>query len=655
METTLQLISTPWASPNSPSIQLGGLKAYVDQELGGQIVTTCHSLFRAVVLRLGRELGEPTDDLFERFSSFQEYLYFLLAVRRGDVAHGLGSRGVEGEAIAALCRSPHTTGGLDERGLSLLEEVTIGCMEELVVPRLRRAAVNLVGFTVNFNQLYASLYCAQYLRDRCPQFPVLFLFGGSGACTPQGAALLGTLGAPGLGVVGEGERQLTAVVQGCLDHRGGQLDGIVSGLASSYRGLYDIGAAASQLHGHLPGDHALQLPCMDDLPLPDYHEFFSLVDPAGDQPADAPRRGLSLAMEGSRGCSARCDFCGDNFVWGGYRAHRPGRVVDRVLALAREHGLQSSHFVDNLCDGWAEEYADILLQRGLVHETRMEMRVDHPEQFWTKLALAGVWGIQIGVEALSTSLLRRMHKGTTATQNIMAHKYLAELGVRSRGNLITHHPRSTVSDVEETRRILVLLPHLAPLRLSEFNFAFGSPLYEQLSIDEQMGLEPWDWVELPAPLREQYISPYLSTPPGTRLPAETRRAWDALSGWYEQHLDQNTPGATTLQVTRPEPGRLCISGTRHGHQEETLVEGLSADLYDACHGARSESELVQSTGARPVEVRRILDGFVARRLMLAVDGRFLSLATRPRGELVAAVDDGLGLGQVGADTPATGR
>jgi len=75
--------------------------------------------------------------------------------------------------------------------------------------------------------------------------------------------------------------------------------------------------------------------------------------------------------------------------------------------------------------------SEILIERKLRITAFMECRVHHPEVYWTKLALAGVEAIQVGIEALSPTLIRSMNKGTRAKQNLLVQKWLKELGIES--------------------------------------------------------------------------------------------------------------------------------------------------------------------------------------------------------------------------------
>ena len=150
---------------------------------------------------------------------------------------------------------------------------------------------------------------------------------------------------------------------------------------------------------------------------PNYQEYFDTLNKAS---ADNEfklsfLKQCQLPIEGSRGCFAACDFCGLNSTWTGFRAAPADRVVSQAKELAARHPGPTIFFVDNVCDTWAERYSEQLLKRGLRYEAFMELRAHHPEPFWTKLALAGVNNIQIGVESFSPATSSENGQGNTSS------------------------------------------------------------------------------------------------------------------------------------------------------------------------------------------------------------------------------------------------
>ena len=79
-----------------------------------------------------------------------------------------------------------------------------------------------------------------------------------------------------------------------------------------------------------------------------------------------------------------------------------------------------------------------------------------------ELKAAGICDIQPGIEALSTSLLKRMDKGVSARQNIALMRYARAVGLSLTWNLLYAFPGDQLEDYEQTLALVPLLRHLNP-------------------------------------------------------------------------------------------------------------------------------------------------------------------------------------------------
>jgi radical SAM superfamily enzyme YgiQ (UPF0313 family) len=385
-----------------------------------------------------------------------------------------------------------------------------------------------------------------------------------------------------------------------------------------------------------PAHYATQVKALADLALPDYDEYFAALRTAcADQEAYAALRvATDVLVEGSRGCFASCDFCGLNRVWQGFRTHSADQVLRDTVALTMRHRTSQVVFVDNVCDAWAERYARMLVQRGMRHESFMELRANHPERFWTLLALAGLRNVQVGIEAVSSPLLKAIGKGTTVMHNLAAHKYLSELGIWPTNHLMTHHPASTMADVRETCRILRDIPHWGRFRPTRFELMAGSPLYEGLSRDERAALRPARRFRLPSGAA-RYALEYAFEMPETLNPGrDVMRAWSAFARQYTRELARHEADRPRLDVVRIAPDTLRITDTRHGQLRYHDISGDAARIYDACHAALTLDQIARATGLSPETVSAHLARFLRLRLVLRVDDSCLSLALRSRDQLL---------------------
>lgn len=631
MQTRLHLVSMPWADPELPSIQTAALKAFIDGSFGKKVKTHTYSAFASI--NLERNRGGYTD-YFNKYREFEEYAYFLMYFRRF-LQNDPRLRRVSIERLLKKINTGDADEFLTLGKLGHLERRTCRYIEQTIVPQLSKRGVNVVGFTLNYYQLYASIYCARYLQDRFSDYKYLFLFGGATVIYPKVADVLKRIGLEGLCVIGEGERKLELIIGEILATPSDQYSGLRKRLAALHEGFYDIQHRTLDLYEAIPKTLLnMQIP-IDDLPLPDFDEYYtSLRQVFADRKLHAKYKADTwLALEGTRGCFAKCDFCDVHMSWSGFRKGTPERIVDNVLDLVSKHQSPRVKFMDNVCDTWAERYAEILIERKIRIASFMECRVHHPETFWTKLSLSGVEQVQVGIEALSPTLIQAMSKGTRAKQNLLVQKWLRELGVESLSNLISHHPKSTLGHVQETKQILRLIPHLERLDFSALALLIGTPLDKGLSPDERRAIEERQLFTLPESLDRYFVQKGEYEPPNKWFGKGVLDAWDELIEWEEQFF--NTVGKDAfMSSTRYGAEEILIRDGRYGEIKEYHLTGDTARIYDLCHQGATLATLSCETELPPTTVERNIFWLIKKLLLVELDGFYIALALRPRDELI---------------------
>ncbi|MDZ7698548.1 MAG: RiPP maturation radical SAM C-methyltransferase [Deltaproteobacteria bacterium] len=446
----LALISSPWPFFDRPSVQLGTLKGFLNQGLPDTGVDTYH-LYLQIAERLGY-------DLYHRISSrlwVAECPYAaLLYPERMDTVRRLWGRKTRGDADLSsvdfdrLCRDIRRT------SRSLLSGTA---WEEY----------DLIGFSICLAQLSSSLYFIREIKRRAPYIPIVV--GGSACAGNMGNSLL--QGIPDIDYViqGEGEIPLLGLmrfIRGGGDAFSRSRPFMENG--SGKRPQFSEGPHACEARLNIPGlmsRNALtgkakvqQIKDLDELPIPDYGDYFRDL-----KSLDPDRRFLPrLPMEISRGCwwrkSSRktdekgCAFCNLNLQWEGYRRKSTERVISEIDALVTRHQVLTISFMDNLLPARGLEalFSGISdLKKDL--KLFSEIRADTSHEVLRQMATAGMREVQVGVEALSTRLLKKLNKGTTAMDNleIMKQGERADMPDLT-GNLILAFPSSDAEDVAET-------------------------------------------------------------------------------------------------------------------------------------------------------------------------------------------------------------
>ncbi len=610
--TRVALVSTPWPLFNRPSVQMGALKAYASQQIPGLEVES-HHFYLSVAYALGYDLYKS---ISERTWLSECCYAALLYPERSEAASGLWQRQ---SRRSPLCRKA------DFREICR----TLGSVSSRLVRETDWSAYRLVGFSICFSQLTSALYFIRCIKERAPRLPVVV--GGSACAGEMGSSLLHAFPIIDFAVCGEGEIPFVHLLRG-LNSGGSPSVHPVPGLL--VRGKHSIQGSGvpSQLHG------------LDQLPVPDYTDYFRHL---GSLP-QGERFLPELPMEISRGCWWRgidaghgkrgCAFCNLNLQWEGYRTKSPARILDEITTLSETHRVLSVSFTDNLIPpGRMKNTFEAVGRAGRDFRLFAEIRATTSRKDLVALKAAGTAEVQVGIEALSTSLLRKMNKGTTAIQNVEIMKHCEALGTPAlSGNLILHFPGSDEEDVEETLRTLEFAFPLRPLTGVSFWLGRGSPVWQS---PEHYGIRKVHNHPFYAHLFPGQILRNLNLLiQGYKGALGLQRAlWrpvsEALRKWKAEYARlHNTLKSEPLLSCSDGGTVLIIRQRRSAFTMSHRIEGFAREIYLFCEETRSLSEIL---GRFPRfgegKVLPFLNMMVDKRLMFSEEERYLSLAVPVRG------------------------
>jgi ribosomal peptide maturation radical SAM protein 1 len=309
--------------------------------------------------------------------------------------------------------------------------------------------VRVVGFTSTFQQNTASFALARRLKRVNPE--LVTLFGGANFDGEMGPEWVRSVDCVDLAVVGEADTALPRL-----------LDSLVSG------------AGPSGVPGvvHRVGERVVVNPPapplrrMDDLPLPDYSEYFERAERLDLLPVAGPSR-VRIPFESARGCwwgaKHHCTFCGLNGSTMQFRAKSPQRVATELVEQARRYRSFRLHGVDNILDmSYLTELFPALAEAGITYEIFYEVKANLTRAQIRTLAQGGVTHIQPGIESLSSPVLRLMRKGVRAAQNVNLMRWATYHGIAVGWNVIWGFPGETEHDYTEQAAVFPHLVHLPP-------------------------------------------------------------------------------------------------------------------------------------------------------------------------------------------------
>lgn len=448
---SIALVSPPWPIYNQPSIQLGTLKAYLINHFPGLRVDA-HHFFLKVAKVIGYGVYQ---DISERLWSAECLFGALMYPERHRLIEKLFLRESRKRRHLAQLDFGKTVANLRSISDEFIKEVEWG-------------EYGLLGFSICLCQLTSSLYLLKRIKEDHPTLPVVV--GGSALGGNPGPGFFHAFPQVDFLIPGEGERPLASLI-----HRLQTATSRES--VSGVPGVITRDSASNE-----PDLSSSQLASLDGLPPPDYDDYFQDL-----QTFESTNRFFpTLPAEMSRGCWWRrntsrgqsgCSFCNLNLQWNGYRVKDASRIASEVDFLTSRHKVLSVSFVDNVLPARdAREIFQELIHLGKDLRLFGEIRPSTNKSLLQVMKDAGFHDLQIGIEALSTRLLRKMNKGSTAIRNLEIMRNCDEIGLTSNSNLILEFPGSDLHDVEETMRCLEFAQPFQPLKGVCFWLGLGSPI-----------------------------------------------------------------------------------------------------------------------------------------------------------------------------------
>jgi ribosomal peptide maturation radical SAM protein 1 len=625
---TVLLIAMPWAQLEYPSIQLGTLKAVLERS---KIRTETRSFFLTFAEHLVSSTGGVPEEECVSIADYGEVASrsflgdWIFSVppfhdnREGD------------EHCFAYLRSRETPETLLRKALLMRQQVPAfleACLEDILA-----AAPDAVGFTTTFGQNVSSLVLAKLLKARAPSLPIVF--GGANCDGQMGAALHRSFPWVDAVVRGEGERVAPELFRDLLARKPIRPQ---PGLCYRQGGQDFIIDQSPEA-----------LVSMDEVPMPDYDEYFERVQQSPLRSPISPT--ISIPFEAARGCwwgaKSHCTFCGLNGSAMAFRSKSSARAAEELTILARKHKRLAFQAVDNIIDlKYFKDFLPRLRDSGFDFQLFYEVKANLKKEQIRAMRDAGVTSIQPGIESLSTPILKSIGKGVTALQNIRTLKWCAELGIQVFWNLLYGFPNEPPEEYDRMADVMRSLTHLEPPSLILLDVERFSPYYER---PEDFGLEiagplpPYrfiypDGVQL-ADLAYSFEYRYLD---GRRPETYVQAVRNAVADW-------RSSAATAFGSLgyRRGPGFLLIQDRRPNLEPAEYSMGeREAWIYLACEGG-STPEMIRDAllthNAAGLEVRAIadfLEEMREARLVYEEDGRYLALALPMQREGRAKSDAG---------------
>lgn len=479
---------------------------------------------------------------------------------------------------------------------------------------------DLVGFSVNHIQLFASLLFASWLKRDHPHIRILF--GGSSVSKRLGEAVIEHFDFVDWCIDGEGEQALEALLNG-LERGHADSEASVPGLIYRTR------------DGIASNDRAL-LNSLEGFADPDFDHYFEVLD--GDAGSERPFSPY-LPVEESRGCTNRCAFCNFNYYYSPTALNRPYRprpseeVAAMIDRLARKYRTGSIYIVGLLLTKASCRKLFRALEK-YEGDFRFftQIHAGMPKEDLSLMKEMGISEVQIGVEALDTGLLKKMNKGTRLIDNLEIMKFCEELGITSILNLMVGFPTETQADVDRSTKAVDYATSYAPYKkVAVFELRDGSPVdmdphkYGVKSVRET----PLFGRSLRAGLSG--IDSWCKSFRTDRKKRDYKAFYRRIEKWRHDYEDSARIGLPLL-FYMDFGDFIIINDNREGHASIAL-DGWKRDLYLFCDRIRRRDEIsARFQGIDERDLNDHLKKLFRMKLIFAEDDCYLSLAIRSKPE-----------------------
>ena len=437
---SIALLQVPFASHNNVSLGLIRIKSVLARE-----GFDCHIIY--LDLELEADLGEEIACDFERSRDSYWLIELLYAAELfpdyldSSTFQKRASAVLRGASLPSLLPSP-----------SSLLEIFHKFNQRILKRWQKNFPYDAVGISCNYN-IMPALYFASSIKALHPH--VQTILGGNQVNGDVGNAIIKTFPFVDWVVRGEGEMAAARI-------------------------MHLLGRKVTQVPpncSHRSGSEVVCNPVVDkpvdmeQLPFPDFDDYLSSYQDY------SFKREVFLSLEIGRGCYyGKCGFCGFNPLGKTYRRMSDKRVVQTLEHLTKRYGINKYVFVDNLMPPDVQRLAKAICDSPFDYEFFLALQATQTPHVIDALARMGTKAVFIGIESLTTSVLKRMQKGSTLFDNIVALKESVRRGIAAPYFLLTQFPGETKEEVERTIQINRLIPHLNMDAMdSPFYIHYGCP------------------------------------------------------------------------------------------------------------------------------------------------------------------------------------
>ena len=600
------LVNMPFSSARFPSMQLGLLQSILTQH---GFSATSHYLNLDYAARVGWKHYEKLSD--NTLCFIGDWLFARAAFRESAP-----------DGMLYLRRFGRK---LNKNGATwLFREHEKGAREflESCVTSAPWHQYDVVGFSSVFVQNCAALALARLLKERHPH--LITVFGGANFEDEMGLEYVRVIPWIDYAVLGEADKSFPDLLSALA---AGENVGERPGIAYRKDGKVVFG-------GHAP-----LIRNLDDLPIPNYDDYF-LTAARLHMPNALVANGIQLPYESARGCwwgeKQHCTFCGLNAMGMSYRSKSPSRILNEIDTLVQRYRTRYLGAVDNILDhrhidGVFGTLADQRKDYKFFYEVKANLRQDQIR----KLAKGGMRRVQPGIESLNTHILELMKKGVTGIENLRLMKWATYYGVSVSWNLLLGFPGETADDYTQQVDLFKLIPHFPPpsgaFRISLERFSPNFTKAREMGFENVRPFEGYSYI-YPKDLDKGRIAYFFEYKAKGTLPdAAYLPLHQEVARWQQRWRGTSKPRL----IYGRDDKQLAVLDGRSSEPRIHRFSGLAADVYEFCCSTDRSAANVREhfSDASSASIDEALTKHLSLGLMYREGDKYLSLAIPNRAGL----------------------
>lgn len=596
------LVSMPTLAARFPSFQLALLKPTLERA-GFEVEPL--SLF----LRFGQQIGWQLNEALANVYPCMVGEWIWAKTAFGD----FGDTGKYFRRYHSNFESICSEAGCTIADIVRVRDEEVPAFVDRVVQEIDWSTYGLVGFSIVFQQMVASLALAKAIKRKHPQLPIIL----GGATFEDDIAFEILSNNPEVDFVHCGDADLS-------------FPEVVSRVYSA-RSLAGVRGIMARKNGEIAYEgRAPNFGDLDRSPIPDFDEYFAMRTQTGYDQYQGKRE-VMLPIETARGCwygmKNHCTFCGLNRAGMEFRSKSPERVLEMLKVLSRRYGTRSFNAIDNIL---APAYVSRLL--GRLAEAHTDLRLHYeirPKFTRAQLGLirrGGLVSVQPGIESFNTHVLKLMKKNVTGINNLELLKWTTYYGIDNSYNILFGFPGETAQDYEQQAEVIRRISHLQPpYAMAQARPDRGSPMFERPSEHSISALRPSACYRhiYPPNYDLSRVSYFFEHSIDAVLPQDGyQECFDLVTDWKRRWKNGERPYLRYIKTWES----VSIHDGRDGARRGYRFDDKEASLYELCADAKREEEILAELDCDAAWFEIAVRKFLDRDLMIFLDGKYLSLA-----------------------------